>query len=237
MKFKYKKIILFTLLSTMGIGVVTLAVTPHNRSNNTSISSEAKGSGGSSDVTPTLATALTPTYAPTPTPLPVYNLETTGYSDIAKLMKAYYSAKLDCSVTKLKKLLSDPSNIETKKQLKKDIIYVEKYKNIKCYVKKGYIAGTYIVYVYNEIKFINIKTPAPAVYQFYVVTDSKGKLKIFSGEFDSATEAYYNERKNDADVKALIESTNSKAEKAKKKDKDLKTFWKNLEKAQASESN
>jgi hypothetical protein len=118
--------------------------------------------------------------------------------------------------------------------LKKDIQYIEKYQKIKCYVKKGYIEGTYIVYVYNEVKFYNIDTPAPAADQFYVVTDTDGNLKIFSGEFEKETEEYYYARKSDTDVKALIDETNAKAKKAKKKDKDLKIFWDKLDETQTS---
>ncbi len=231
----------------MGIGVVTLSIAPNK---NNKIQESAKVASyhvtavptGSDDIsmisqaaTPTVTAiptiALTPT--PTPTPLPVHDLEE-GNSDINKLINNYYKAKLACNVDKLKALLSDPTNVSSNKQLKKDIQYIEEYKNIKCYVKKGYQDGTYIVYVYNEVKFVNIKTPAPAADQFYLVTDKDGSLKIFSGKFNEETAAYYKSRIQDTDVIDFIKEVNKKAEQAKKKDKDLKKFWDNLDKKQAS---
>lgn len=225
----------------MGIGMVTLSIAP-NKNNKTeesinivelnedkSNSNNDNGNTISGTVTPTQATTPTPSPSPTPTPLPVYNLEEDGYPKITKLMKSYYKAKLNCDVDNFKTILSDPTNIESKKQLQKDIQYVEDYNKIKCYVKKGFIKDTYIVYVYNEVKFINIDTPAPATDQFYVVTDDEGNVKIFSGEFDAETEEYYRARLQDADVIKLLDETNAKAKKAKKKDKDLKSFWDKLE--------
>lgn len=230
----------------MGIGVVTLSIAP-NKNNSAQESlksakySNAVVSADSSNVsmvtqavTPTVMATPTTALTPTPAPLPVYDLEEEGHSDIHKLINNYYSAKLACDADKLKTLMSDPSNVSSQKQLKKDIQYVEEYKNIKCYVKKGFKEGTYIVYAYNEVKFINIKTPAPAADQFYIITDQDGSLKIFSGQFDKETAAYYKARIQDADVMDLIKNVNSQAEKAKKKDKDLRTFWNNLDQKQES---
>lgn len=240
MKFKYKKAILFIFISTLCIGIITLSIMPNKHVKE---SMNYKKDNTTSDiitgiaditVTPTAQVTIKPTISPTPTPLPVYNLEEDAYPEITKLIKSYYKAKLNYDVKSLKKLLSDPSDVGTKKELKEKVQYFEKYSNIKCYVKKSYEEGSYIVYVYNEVKFINIKTPAPAVYQFYLITDTNGTLKIFSGAYDDTTSEYYYDRKNDSDVQELIDETNKKADKAKKKDKNLKSFWDNLIKAQTS---
>ncbi len=237
MNLKYKKLVLFTLLSTMGIGVITLSIAPkNNREGQESINITKENDGNeiapikaNMGITPTLAIIITSTPEPLPTTLPVYDIETEGYPKITELMKSYYEAKLKCDVDKLKSLLNDTSNVSSKKQLKKDVKFIEEYKNIKCYVKKGYKEGTYIVFVYNEVKFINIKTPAPAADQFYVITDSKGNLKIYSEEFDELTKEYYNNRLQDLDVIEIIDFTNQKGEEAKAKDKNLKSFWDKLD--------
>lgn len=235
MRLRYKKAIILIFISTMLIGGITILILPnHNSKESMKYNHNYDNVVESISPSPTKdpGLSITPSLTPSPSPLPVYQLETVGYPEITKLMKDYYKAKLSCDITSLKKLLSDPSDVGTKKELKKKVQYFDKISNIKCYVKKSFKEGTYIVYVYNEVKFINIKTPAPAVYQFYIVTDSTGKLKIFSGTLDEETNQYYYERKNDSDVQKLIKDTNKKAEKAKKSDKSLKTFWNNLIKAQ-----
>ena len=47
---------------------------------------------------------------------------------------------------------------------------------------------------------------------------------------DEQTKKYYDDRNNDEDVKAIIDMTNTKSDAAIKKDKDLKNFWKNIDK-------
>ncbi len=243
MKLRYKKTMLVILLSTMGIGIITLSIVPkHNVKESMNYAEDNNNSGDSMSVSPAevsptpQSVSVTPTIAPTPTPLPVYSLEVDAYPDITKLIKSYYKAKLSCNRKGMKKLLSDPSNVATEAQLKEDVQYIEKYDNIQCYVKKGFTQGTYIVFVYNEVKFLNIDTSAPAVYQFYVITDDDGGLKIYSDEFDDVTYEYYQARTEDDDVMKLREETNEKAEQAKEKDEKLKTFWDNLIKAKTAGS-
>lgn len=239
MKFKYKKIILLTLLSTMGIGVVTLAITPknHKPKETAKVTTQAKDLSPtplvSATSAPTITAAPTITVTPTPASLPVNSLESDGYPQITKLINNYYDAKLECNTKKLETLLSDASDIPSKKHLKEDVQFIEGYNKIKCYVKKGAQDGTYIVFVYNEIKFFNIKTPAPAVDQFYIITDKDQSVKIFSGELDKQMQDYYHARIKDSDVKKLLDKTDKKSKKAKAKDKDLKTFWNKLAEAQS----
>ncbi len=236
MKLRYKKALILITICTMLIGGITILIIPNHHSKES-----MKYTKSSNKVTvtanPSPATDpnLTITPSLTPTSLPVYNLETEGYPEITKLMEAYYKAKLSFDIPELKNLLSNPSDVGTKEELKEKFQYFEKINHMKCYVKKSFRQGEYVVYVYNEVKFINIKTPAPAVYQFYLITDSNGNLKILSGEFDEVTAQYYNARKKDSDVQALIKETNKKADTAKKKDKKLKSFWNNLIKAQTME--
>lgn len=238
MKLRHKKTMLFFILSIMGIGLVILSLTPGNPAQ-----SGKKASGNadipvSSDALTPVASLIpspypslkpTPTDIPTPTPFPVYSFEDECSPEIKTLMQDYYDAKINCDIDKLKTIFSDPLDVPTLKQLQEDIPYDEEYKALKCYVKKSYEKGAYIVYVYYEVKFLNIDTPAPAVTRFYLVTDAAGKLKIFSGTLDEETKKYYDERMADADVQKLITETNEKVEVAKTKDELLKTFLEELD--------
>jgi hypothetical protein len=249
MKFKYKQASLLILLTTMGIGILTLSVTPRNSKPDPAADAAITGpvtpepentataaftAGASVTITPTSDPVPTPTLipvptvSPTPAPLTVYPLEKDGYPKIKALMKDYYDAKLHYDLDKLKTILSDPADVPTKKQLSAELMYIEEYQNIKCYVKKSYEKNCYIVYVYNDIKFMNIKTPAPAVDRFYVITDEQGNLKVFSGTLDSKTKEYYDDRLKDDDVAKLLSESNSKGEKARASDEMLKAFWDKL---------
>lgn len=250
MKLKYKKIILFTTMSTMGIGLLTLSITQDKPKAKESVNGAPRveasllsdtSSTSVDEVYETTAVASPtempsatitpePTEAPTPTPLPVYEIEKEGYPEIEELFKKYYVAKNNCDVDQLKAILSNPTKVESQEQLQKKTEYIDEYQKIKPYVKKGAQKGTYIVYVYHEIKFTSVNTPAPSLSKFYVITDARGDLKIFSGEMDEELKAYYDARNTDEDVVEIINMTNKKSEEAKEKDEDLLNFWKSIEK-------
>lgn len=167
-----------------------------------------------------------PTPIPTPTPLPVYPLEEKGYpAELSDLAETYYMAKSNCDIDALKSISSHPENVISKEQLLKLVEGIEEYKNIKCYVKKSYEEGAYIVFVYYDIKFIGLKTLAPSLSKLYFITDGDGKLKTYDGELTEELRGYITARSEDDDVVALREHTNQMAEEAKEKDKELKAFW------------
>ncbi len=253
MKLKYKKIILLTTMSTMGIGLLTLSISHDKPRAQESLNPEAKQESmellsDSGDVAalsasiedtsaePTLSPTPTaaPTPLPTPTPLPVYELEENKKMDA--LFEDYYAAKAISDTSKLESLYSDPTKAESKETLESKVKYIEEYRNIKSYSKKGYLEGTYIVYVYSDIKFASINTLAPSLAKLYVITDSEGNLKIFSGEMDPELKEYFNERNNDEDVQKLIIETDEKGDKAKESDEDLMIFWTGLDKLANNDS-
>ncbi len=248
MKLKYKKIMLLTTMSTMGIGILTLSVSQdrpraEEREARTAISAEvlpdAEGDVSTQQLPKAANTALaaslleatpTPTPIPSPTPIPVYPIEQAGtYPVIDTLFDSYYDAKENCDIDAMKEILSDPEMVCTEELLQTKTEYIEDYRNVKTYTKKGMIDGTYIVYVYHEIKFTSINTPAPGLAKFYVITDGEGKLKIFSGDMDYEIRAYYDERDGDEDVIALVAMTDEKSTQAKAKDQDLSNFWEKID--------
>lgn len=220
MKLKYRKAILLSLLSSLGMGILTLSISPDYASKDSvNVISHDNDNKDTENISPT--NSLIATTAP----LPVYAFENECDSEIKKLLDRYYSAKINSDVKTIQSLLTDPTQVGSKESLKKDIMFIEEYRNIKCYMKKSFKENEYVVFVYNDIKFFNIKTPAPAIDEFYIVKDQTGKYKIFSGEFDVQTKEYYHNRLQDEDVAKLINQTNDKGEKARKKDKNLKAFW------------
>lgn len=245
MKLKYKKIILLTSLSTMGIGLLTLSISQSqpkadgqlktstriesseldNDSNDGDVLA-ATATDNLSDDTVTSTPSPSPTPSPTPTPIPVYPLERLEGMD--DFIEEFYIAKTACDVEKLKTLYVDPSKVETREQLQAMVQYIEEYKNIETYTKKSIEEGAYIVYAYHEIKFSSINTLAPGLSKFYVVTDDQGNFKIAS-DFNPTIEEYFNARNEDQDVLELIELTNTRSMEAKAKDEDLMIFWNALD--------
>ena len=247
MKLKYKKIILLTTMSTMGIGILTLSVSqdrPKAQESShiqTILDSEIADDGtaavdntlmaAADNTAAKLAESVSPTPIPSPTPVPDYPVEKKGtYPEIDKLFETYYTAKNNRDIDTLKSIISDPTKVESEEELQARTEYIEDYKKISTYTKKGLQEGTYVVYVYHEIKFTSINTAAPALSKFYVVTGDDKKLKIYSGEMDADTKAYYDACSEDKDFAALTEMTDEKSAKAKKKDEDLASFWKSIEK-------
>ena len=246
MKLKYKKIILLTTMSTMGIGLLTLSISRDYPKAEESLktagvkqeSSELADSDENAmsslmmfnEEAVDIEALPTPTPEPTPTPTPVYTIEEdSSYPEINQLFNNYYTAKQSCDVEKLESILSDPSRVETIEQLQSKTEYIDNYKNIKAYIKKCFTEGNFIVYVYYEIKFTSVTTPAPALTKFYVITDKDGNLKIFSGEMDEELKKYYDARNNDEDVQQLIQMTDDLGEAAKSKDEDLQKFWEDID--------
>lgn len=246
MKLRYKKIILITTMSTMGIGLLTLSIGQRevDKKEKSSVEAVAEGIvptinedgeeiGMLSARMDTVQNVIeeepnpSPTPIATPTPLPVYDLEEN--KEMNKLFEDYYMAKSTSDVNKIKSLYSDPTTVESVEELESKVMHIEEYRNIKSYSKKGMEEGSEIVYVYHEIKFTGINTLAPGLAKFYVITDDKGEYKIFSNVLDEESKKYFDARNQDDDVLRLIEETNNKSEEAKEKDEALKIFWEELD--------
>ncbi len=248
MKIKDKKILYLILMINMVLGLAILVYNPtssirlQTKDKQTKAASSlgqktltAKQEKSDKDTVSLMSVSLTPTPSPTPiptpTPLPVYPLEEEGYpAEIDTLVETYYEAKICCDVETLKSISSEPSNVISKKQLLQLVEGIDEYENIKCYVKKSYEEGAYIIFVYYDIKFIGLNTLAPSLSKLYIVTDSTGALKIYDGEMSGELKEYLVARSEDEDVLVLRDHTNQLATKAKEKDKDLKAFWEILDK-------
>jgi len=176
------------------------------------------------------APSPSPTPSPTPTPLPVFELKKGGYPEIEKFFQDYYVALNSCDYEILKSFITDPENMPQLSELEKETRFLDDIRDITCYVMKSYEDGAYIVYVYHELKYINIKTTYPKLDKFYLITDKSGNFKIFTSEMDEPLKAYYEERDQDEKVRELLENTNEKAKEALDKDEDLRLYLEALNK-------
>ena len=131
--------------------------------------------------------------------------EKDAYPEINELIENYYNAYAGGKKKKLAKLAEPMSDTE-KSYIAAFSEYVKKYKNISCYTKKGLDDNSYMVSVYLEIKFNDIKTAAPGLETFYVRKREDGTLYIDNlyGQFNSKRQEF----EVDEDVVEFIKEFN-----------------------------
>lgn len=98
----------------------------------------------------------------------------------------------------------------TQDKLAKKGEFIEDYQNIECYTKPGMVEGTYVAFVYYEIKFHNIDTLAPAMIRLYICSNEDGSMYINAGELDQELTAYINTISNDEQLRLLVSQTNQR---------------------------
>ena len=81
--------------------------------------------------------------------------------------------------------------------------------------------GSYVVFVYYDLKFQQIETSAPGLSPLYVYTNEEGNLCIMKKEASEELTAYVEEIADGEDVKALRDEVKQKYEEAKAADEAL----------------
>lgn len=144
-------------------------------------------------------------------------------SAVSELVERYFKAVNEADVSELEQIVRQDSEF-SKDRLKKDGEYIEAYRNIKCYTIPGIVDKTYIVYVYYDIEFIGIKTLAPSLIRLYVCENSDGSLYIDKTAKDGEVSAYLQQVSSMEDVRSLVTDVNTKMQKAKAEDDELRAF-------------
>ena len=153
--------------------------------------------------------------------------------EIVELVKHYYKAVNKCDTITLENILDSSDGIDIER-LKSQSQYIEGYNNIKCYVKNGLKDDEYIVYVYYEIKILDIATQAPGAEVLYVVKSSDGSYKICNNIQDNAdVKKLIDKLSKSKDVEKFNSDVDKKMTEACEKDEDLKKFYDALMSASA----
>ncbi len=147
-------------------------------------------------------------------------LEKNAVSELITLMNTYYDSLTACDLDTLRELVEDSSSY-TPEKLAKQKQYIEDYLNITCYTKPGLNEGEYVLYVYSEIKFANIDTPAPQLNHYYINQPEKGKFRIANGMLDNDKIDCMKDMDDDDDVQALIDEVYAKLDAARESDDKL----------------
>lgn len=155
--------------------------------------------------------------------------------EITAVINKFFVAKSECDADTLNSIVETKTEF-TEDALKQEGEFIEGYENISCYTVNGLVENTYLVYVYYEIKFLNIDTLAPSLINMYVYKDKDGSVYINQGEIDGALSTFIQETNNNSEVRKLITSVNTKLAEARKSDSDLDALYKMLVKGQLPNS-
>ena len=150
-------------------------------------------------------------------------LKEDAYPEINQLINTYFTALRDPDVETLSNIMETNGEIDEEK-IRKEGEYIEDYRNIKCYTREGIVEGTYIVFPYYDIKFLNVDTLAPSMIWLYVCTNEDGSLYINKSTFDGEVAAYIDEVCNSDEAKALMEQVETSFTAALQQDETLNQF-------------
>ena len=130
-------------------------------------------------------------------------------------------------------VLTDEEKITIEK--KKD--YIEAYKDVVCYTKKGLEENSYVVFASYEMKIYNIETPAPGIMALYVCLGDDGSYYIFNGEAPDELANYVLELAAEEEVATVIADVDARYQQLITEDEDLGKFAQTmLESQEAAEA-
>lgn len=221
MKLKYKKMILIISMSAMGIGMVTLSLSkPRDKKEGNEPAVAALADTGTDEE----AIAADETKKVELVGKPGDGeLRMDVYPAINELVKKYMSAKVACDYETIRTLVNDSSVID-EDDLRAKSEYIEDYRNIVCYTLNGLTEDSFIVYVYEDLKILNVNTLAPGMTRLYIKLDESGNPYIYLGAIDDETQKFIQETSTQQAVIDIINTVNTKLDEAVTKDEDLKKF-------------
>ncbi|MCI8403039.1 MAG: SH3 domain-containing protein [Lachnospiraceae bacterium] len=156
----------------------------------------------------------------------IYELKKDAIPQLNELVGTYFAAMKNNDAEAYSNIVAGDDMTEEK--LRKKGEYIEDYQNISCYTKPGMTDGTYVTYVYYEVKFLNVDTLCPALSQLYICTNEDGTMYINAGPLSSELAGYINTIGNDEQVLDLIHETDRKMEAAMNGDEKLSVFVQKL---------
>ena len=163
-------------------------------------------------------------------------LEVDAYAGINDLVLKYFEGLSSGNIEIVEQtvdVLSDEEKITIEK--KKD--YIEEYKDIVCYTKKGLEENSYVVFASYEMKIYNIETPAPGIMALYVCLGDDGSYYIFNGEAPDELANYVLELAAEEEVAAVIADVDARYQQLITEDEDLGKFAQTrLESQEAAEA-
>ncbi len=137
-----------------------------------------------------------------------YELQKDAIPQLNELVNNYFIAMKNADAQGYMNIVAGDEMTQDK--LSKKTEFIEDYRNISCYTKPGLVDGTYVAFVYYEIKFHNIDTLAPSMSRLYICSNEDGSMYINAGELDAELAGYINTISNDDALRQLEDDTDRK---------------------------
>ncbi|MCD7885882.1 MAG: SH3 domain-containing protein [Lachnospiraceae bacterium] len=146
-------------------------------------------------------------------------------ADVLALAEKYWTAVGDLDFDTLEEICGTTFDETARATVEATDKAVESYDDIITYSKNGVTDGSYVVYVYMEMKLNGIETEAPTLRQMYMQPDSDGTLLVLPSEsYTTEITEYILERQTDSDVQALIDDVNNTLSERCAADEDLAKY-------------
>ena len=145
--------------------------------------------------------------------------------EINWLMERYFLSISQCDMTTFLRLFTSQDTSEESRfaeEFERQKQYIDGYQNISCYTTPGLGEGDYAAYVYYEIRYSGVETPAPSLVQIYAVRCEDGEYRIYDQEPTPEMEDYLEQLSVNEDVRLLISQVDQKTEEAMEADPALR---------------
>lgn len=175
--FRYSKIIMPVVLVLCVAGTVAVAINANKRK-----LAEEESVEATEDVNVVSDNNLLAT--------PEVPLEQDAVPEINELFNTYYTAMVEGDTDTMSRLVDhlDETEILKAQETSK---YIESYPTLEVYTKAGPKEGTYVAYVYNEVKFNDYEKPVPGMRVYYVCTNENGEYYINEDGEENEAELNY----------------------------------------------
>lgn len=122
--------------------------------------------------------------------VPEVPLEQDTVPGLNEFIQTYYTAIVEGDTEVLSKSVDymDATELLRAVEMSK---YIESYPTVEVYIKKGPREGTYLAYVYGEMKFYDYDRPVPGLSVFYICTNENGDFYINEDGEEDDNELYY----------------------------------------------
>ena len=121
--------------------------------------------------------------------VPDVTMEENAYPEVNALINTYYTASAEGNSEVISSIYKGLEETELLKAVAA-ADYIEGFQNITVYTKPGPVAGSYVAYVYNEVKLYDYETAIPGLETLYICTDENGELYI-NGDIADSSEIEY----------------------------------------------
>lgn len=174
--FRYSKIIMPVVLVLCVAGTVAIAVSANKR----------KMAEESVETTEGINIEL----ADNLLAVPEVPLQQDAVPEINELFNTYYTAMVEGDTDTMSRLVDrlDETEILKAQETSK---YIESYPTLEVYTKVGPKEGTYVAYVFTEVKFKDYEKPVPGMRVYYVCTNENGEYYINEDGEESEVELNY----------------------------------------------